>query len=286
MLGQVPGLVSVGELRELWQRGLVENRPCGCGAAFRDCPFWTEVGHRAFGGWSTLDLDEVLRLRYSLDRGWSVPILSVRPGPARRYREVLGSLYGAIGRVSGAEVVVDSSKLPSHALLARIAPSVDLRMVHLVRDSRGVVYSWEKRVQSDSASADPRYLERYRPTSASARYVYYNGLTALARRLGVPYLRVRYEDLIAHPRAGLERILRHAGAPATDLALSFLGDGEARLRPNHSVDGNPIRFVVGGVALRVDEEWRNRMSPGKRLWVTALTSPTLLRYGYRLGVKP
>jgi UDP-N-acetylglucosamine transferase subunit ALG13 len=285
MLGQVPGFVSVGELRELWQRGLVENRPCGCGAAFRDCPFWTEVGHIAFGGWAALDLDEVLRLRYSLDRGWSMPLLSVRTASVRRYDTILSALYGAIGLVSGAAVVVDSSKLPSHALLARRAASVDLRMVHLVRDSRGVVYSWDKRVQGDSASGDPRFLERYRPASASARYVYYNGVTALARRLGVPYLRVRYEDLIAGPKATLERILRHAGAPVSDGALSFLGDGEARLAPNHTVDGNPVRFAVGGVALRVDDEWRHRMSPGRRLWVTALTSPTLLRYGYRLGVR-
>jgi UDP-N-acetylglucosamine transferase subunit ALG13 len=285
MLGQVPGFVSVGELRELWQRGLVENRPCGCGAAFRDCPFWTEVGRIGFGGWAALDLDEVLRLRYSLDRGWSMPLRSVRPASVRRYNAILSGLYGAIGRVSRAEVIVDSSKLPSHALLARLAPSVDLRLVHLVRDSRGVVHSWEKRVQSDSASDDPRFLERYHPASASARYVYYNGLTALARRFGVPYLRVRYEDLIAGPRASLERILRHAGAPVADRALSFLGDGEARLAPNHTVDGNPVRFAVGGVALRVDDEWRHRMSPGRRLWVTALTSPTLLRYGYRLGVK-
>jgi UDP-N-acetylglucosamine transferase subunit ALG13 len=286
MLGQVPGFVAVGELRELWQRGLVENRSCGCGAAFRDCPFWTEVGQRAFGGWAALDLDDVLRLRYSLDRGWSLPILSIRPGPVRRYTDILAALYGAIGQVSEADVIVDSSKLPSHAMLARLAPSVDLRMVHLVRDSRGVVYSWEKSVKSDEASADPRLLERYGPTSASARYVYYNGLTALARRLGVPYLRVRYEDLIAGPRAGLDRILRHAGVPVTDLALSFLGDGEARLRPNHTVDGNPVRFAVGGVPLRIDDEWRRRMPSRRRLMVTALTSPSLLRYGYRLGVKP
>jgi UDP-N-acetylglucosamine transferase subunit ALG13 len=286
MLGQVPGVVSVGELRELWQRGLVENRSCGCGAAFGDCSFWTEVGQRAFGGWAALDLDEVLRLRYSLDRGWSLPVRSIRAGPVRTYTEVLAALYGAIGQVSGAGVIVDSSKLPSHALLARLIPSVDLRMVHLVRDSRGVVYSWEKRVQSEEASSDPRFLERYRPASASARYVYYNALTALARRLGVPYLRVRYEDLIADPRASLDRILRHAGVRPTDGALSFLGDGEARLRPNHTVDGNPVRFAVGGVPLRIDDEWRRRMSSRRRLMVTALTSPTLLRYGYRLGVEP
>src|ERR687892_622891 len=60
MLGQVPDMVSAGEVREIWLRGCVENRPCGCGHAFRDCPFWRAVGERAYGGWNRLDLETVL----------------------------------------------------------------------------------------------------------------------------------------------------------------------------------------------------------------------------------
>ena len=50
MLGQLPGFVSAGEVRELWLRGILENRPCGCGVPFRSCPFWTKVGDEAFPG--------------------------------------------------------------------------------------------------------------------------------------------------------------------------------------------------------------------------------------------
>src|SRR5205823_1051409 len=32
VLGELPGFVSTGELQALWQRGLVERRPCGCSA--------------------------------------------------------------------------------------------------------------------------------------------------------------------------------------------------------------------------------------------------------------
>ena len=132
VLGQVPGVVSLGEVRELWQRGWVENRPCGCGAPFADCPFWTEVGRRAFGGWASLDRDEVLRLRYSLDRPWATPMLLGRRSVgfmgrrAATYTSILDTLYRALGDVSGAKVIVDSSKLPSHALLLRRVPAIDL----------------------------------------------------------------------------------------------------------------------------------------------------------------
>ena len=39
-LGEVDGFFFAGELRYLWQRGLVEDRLCGCGLPLSACPFW------------------------------------------------------------------------------------------------------------------------------------------------------------------------------------------------------------------------------------------------------
>ena len=291
MLGQIPGVASLGEVREVWQRSCVEDRPCGCGEPFSRCPFWIEVGRRAFGGWGSLDLDEVLRLRYGLDRPWTPAVLAasrVRPGKRRelgRYEGILGSLYHAVREVSEARVLVDSSKLPSHALLLRRVPGIDLRLVHLVRDSRGVAFSWQKEIKAVDVAGDgrSRYLNRYGTIAASARYVLYNELTRLVGIRRVPYLRLRYEDLLADPGAGLTRTLRHAGLDLGEGDLGFLRDGEADLHPNHTVDGNPVRFATGPVRLRTDDEWRRRMPPSDRRSVTALTSPLLMAYGYPLG---
>ena len=49
VLGEVPGLVSVGEVRFLWERGILQDRLCGCGDHFSDCPFWSKVLDRALG---------------------------------------------------------------------------------------------------------------------------------------------------------------------------------------------------------------------------------------------
>jgi hypothetical protein len=291
VLGQIPGVVSLGELREVWQRGLVENRPCGCGLPFCDCPFWTAVGDIAFGGWQAIDQREVLHLRYSLDRPWSVPVLAAPTGlglvrrPLKRYAALLQRLYAAIREVSGAQVVVDSSKLPSHAMILRRVPGVDLSLVHLVRDSRGVAYSWQKHVRNRVTAGEPKYLEKYDPFSASMRYDLYNGLTRLVGRLGVPYILMRYEDFVARPKECLERILIHAGlSPSVD--LSFVHDGEITLAPNHTVDGNPMRFSVGSIDLRVDDEWTRSMPSRDRFWVTTLTAPMLRGYGYRRHAQP
>jgi hypothetical protein len=39
-LGQIDGFFSVGELRYIWERGLIEDRLCGCGERVHQCPFW------------------------------------------------------------------------------------------------------------------------------------------------------------------------------------------------------------------------------------------------------
>src|SRR5439155_1579181 len=104
---------------------------------FRSCPFWTLVGKSAFGGWDEIDLDDVLRLRFGLDRPWMVPALASRrrggslDRRTARYRSLLSALYRGIFEVSGADVIVDSSKMPSHGFIVRGIPEVDLRTVHL-----------------------------------------------------------------------------------------------------------------------------------------------------------
>lgn len=289
MLGQLPGFCSLGEVREIWQHGVKENRPCGCGEPFLACPFWIDVGRKAFGGWDRLDIDQVLRLRYSIDRPWYVPALLAwrRPeadSPLGRYLALLGRLYRAIHSVSGANVIVDSSKLPSHALLLRKVPGVDLRMVHLVRDSRGVAFSWKKQVRNRVTSGEATYMERYGPVSASLRYVLYNSLTRLVGAIGVPYQRARYEDLVAEPSERLRAIARHAEPWNDDMHLGFVENGHVRLEPNHTADGNEMRFAVGDVKIRLDDEWGRGMDRLDRVIVTTLTSPLLVLYRY--GLRP
>src|SRR4029078_12568053 len=97
----------------------------------------------------------------------------------------LERLYLGIHEATGAEVVVDSSKIPTYAMLLRRIPAVDLRIVRLVRAPRGVVHSWQRRVARPDGPEGDEML-RYATLPAAARYVAYNGLTH-AVRAGLPY---------------------------------------------------------------------------------------------------
>ena len=289
VLAQVGGCVAVGELVHLVQRGLIDDERCGCGEPFSECPFWSEVGVAAFGlgGWSAVDAPAIRRQQRALDRNRRIPAM-VLPRWGRRSAATaelgawFGRIYAAVADVSGASVVVDSSKHASTAFLLRRAPGLDLRVVHLVRDSRGVAYSWAKRVQRPEVTGGATEMPRYGAGRAAAKWLSYNSLFHLLAATGVPTLPLRYEQLVAEPRAALQSVLALAGVDAAAERFGFVDpDGPAvDLAPSHSVAGNPMRFRSGHLELVLDEEWRERMPAGSRSVVTAITAPLLTSYGY------
>jgi hypothetical protein len=246
------------------------------------------VGERAFGGWDRVDVDAMLDAdrRFARHRSaprllWPVVSSARRNADLRKFCRALELLYGAVHEVSGCSVIVDSTKDPSYALLLRRVPGLDLRYIHLVRDSRGVAYSWSKNeIELPEYSRHPTM--RFMPKLASWVAALQWDLKNAAVHMFTPSSRrrlVRYESLISAPTHELTRILE-----LTDQACR--GDEvtepchEFESLPFHTVEGNPIRFQRGKISLLMDDEWKRRMRRSDRLVVTALTLPVLLAYGY------
>ena len=292
LLGEIPGVCASGEIVHLWQRGIAENERCGCGLDFADCDFWQQVGKQAFGGWDNLDTGRVGRLRDAVDRTRQIPRLAQRSlrDPMRadldEYSGYYLRLYRAITEVSGCGALVDSSKHASLAFCLSRREEIDLRVVHMVRDSRAVAYSWTTKVSRPEASASGpgSYMTTYPPFKAAGHWNAQNGALQLLARRGTPVLRVRYEDLVGDPEQALRRVATFAGVPAGDLALPFLhAEGQERyaeLTTSHTASGNPMRFTTGALAIKGDDRWRAAMPDRHRRTVTALTLPLLTQYGY------
>ena len=288
LLGELPGVCSVGEIAHIWQRCLVDDDRCGCGEPFHSCLFWTEVGRLAFGGWDKVDVRRVAGLHKVVDRSRFIPVLAapVLTSSFQRklneYLEYYLALYAAVAQASGCSTVVDSSKHASLAFSLRWSDELDLRVLHLVRDSRAVAFSW---TQSVNRPETPNcYMTVYSPVKSAGLWNLQNAALHLLAARGVPTLRVRYEDLVVEPDSILSEIEEFAGIRSLTTGRSFLRkDGEmtlARLGLTHSASGNPMRFTTGDITIRADERWRTAMPVGQRRTVTALTLPLLARYGY------
>lgn len=287
IVGQLPGFCSLGEIRDVWRWGALLNGRCGCGAPFSDCSFWRKVGEQAFGGWEGLDTEMIVARYRAVVHHRHVPLL-LFPGRSRRFDqhveallEPLSKLYNAIAAVSGSRVIIDSSCAPSYACLLRRLPDVDLRLVHLVRDSRGAAYSWNKKARQRDIVDRVASMPRYHPAQTALRWVTYNALVEWLGRLGTPRLFTRYEEFVASPCAQVGRIVEFAGQELPPDALGFIQAGKVALGPNHTVQGNPMRMDCGWIPLQLDEQWRGAMRGFHRRTVTALTWPSLRRYGYR-----
>jgi hypothetical protein len=290
ILGEVDGVFAAGEVRYLWQRGLKEQRLCGCGLTVRECPVWSRVLARAGYLDDPARVDGALSMLQQTGRIRNLPgILAghvaagLNPAGASKYaidRAALGSLYAAMAEVTGSGVIVDSSKLPAYANVLAATAGIDLRVVHLVRDPRGAAHSWaSKKELADGAARS--HMEQIGPAKSAVLWDVWNLAGGLLFRGGPErYLRLRYEDFVADPAGSVRRILAMVGLE--DAALPFVSANEARTSANHSVAGNPDRLRHGQITLRSDDRWRTAMASRDQRLVSALTSPLLLRYGYPL----
>lgn len=282
-VGSWPGALSVGEVRFGFRRGLAEDGTCGCRRPVRECPVWVPALEATFGDVPTraeaADLDRRLAdaVRTRRTPWW----LSGRSSAeVDDLVDVVGRLLAALARTSGAEVVVDSSKLPAYGALLTRSPLLDVRTLHLVRDPRAVAWSWQRESASQQVAGFEEEMERFSPVKAAAMWVESSTSTAaLARRAGRTNLCVRYEDLVARPEPVLREVAAFVGLdPAA--SASVVDGGALRLRDSHAVAGNPNRVRTGPVQLRRDDEWAERMPARNRRLVSTLTAPRRRAHGY------
>jgi hypothetical protein len=282
LLGRHPAMVPVGELKQIWTRSFLEDQLCSCGAPFSDCPFWARV--RASMGEGTAPA-EMAAAQQRVDRIRHLPRLvrahrAGRPQPdLQRLRDASLQLYRAIASVAGAPWVVDASKHPQTAWWLAPAPGLELHLLHLVRDVRGVAWSWQKRRIRPEIIRRTAYMPRYGTLASVGNWLLVNRLAELAGTAATSYRRVRYEDLIARPAATLNALFAHLGLEQSG------GDivsprGEVELALDHTVSGNPLRFRTGLTLIRNDDAWQQAMPRSQQRLIRLLAWPLLRRYGY------
>ena len=176
-------------------------------------------------------------------------------------------------------MIVDSTKDPPHGFILQRTFGESFRVAHLVRDSRGVAYSWTKRVQRPEVTTRASYMEQTGPATMALKWVDYNLLFHVLRALGASSVLLRYEDLVREPETALERLITLVGETRPPGPLPGEG-GSVEIRPEHTLSGNPLRFRTGSMPLQNDEEWKQRMPDSQRRIVSAITAPLLVAYGY------
>lgn len=148
--------------------------------------------------------------------------------------------------------------------------SMKVRIVGLVRNPHGVLYSASKLFGSDPRTRQFAWMNTYK------------NLLALEKMLPASaYMRVRYEDLVHDPEAEFRRVTEFAGVPhhsETGAEIQTASEGKWRETPDYSLDLNlAVRQLAG--AFGYDSE--DLAVPAVKLYLEAVPAHSLRSRGQR-----
>lgn len=285
-LGNHPYIQSVGELSRLANDAWIQNLYCSCGKRSHECPFWMAVYEAWRAAKGKVSVQEFVETQNNVEQ-----FRHYWPGFVREnwkktqsfqtYAEQTLHVLKAIQQISGCSTIVDSSKGVARAYALSLIPEIDLRVIHLVRDSRGVVWSHKKKFMKDMQNGLPRNIEA-QPVWRTALYWCRMNLEAdwLRRQLGSERsLFVRYEDFMTQTLSVLQKIGDFIGTDLTDVQRVINEGG--KLYFDHTIAGNRVR-MKGTLELKFDQEWKQHLSPRDRRVTELLSGWLMARYGYKL----
>src|SRR5579872_1748144 len=246
LLGEIPGIIHVGEIIHFWLNSHKPDVRCGCGNQLGKCDFWVEVVRDAFGSLSKEKATSLFQeCRNGARISHSILLLSrtTRRRVAARIRNfltALSQLYASIAKTSNCNVIIDSSKSPGLGCLVETIENISFSSIHMTRDPRAVAFSWT-REKIDPAWGRP--MPRHHVVSSALTWLWGELFVSstLAKNTS-NYTHIRYEDLVSDLAKTLASVVSFLRLDAPGLPSNTSG---IILGTNHTVAGNPIRFHRG-----------------------------------------
>lgn len=284
LLNSHPLICTAGELKAT-NLGNVEKYRCSCKSLISQCEFWKEISKRMEEKGFEFDVRHsdtslrsirsryVQRLLKPLVRGpvlekvrdWLLHLSPTWRKQAPRWASRNTALIGSVAMQSGANFVVDSSKIAIRLKYLRAAADVKLKVIRVIRDGRGVALAYMN-PSSFADAVDPRLrgggsgdeshavpslamidaAREWRRSNEEAEQV-------LKTIPNEDWMCVRYEDICLNTREVMGNIYRFLGIRDDESYRTFR-DIE------HHIVGNGMRLDDSN-NIALDERWRAELSP-------------------------
>ncbi len=275
---------SVGEVHRLNLYARENNEPCTCGVPVAQCPFWLEVEQevRQKLAWpkdrNPLQETDIMLVPGSIGKLATLlqkasfiaaPIPMARwinrtfARPHQQAIETAVAWYDAIRKVTKTRVLIDSTKDARRLKLLYLQAPQQFRLLYMIRDGRAVTASKIRRegVSMEYAARDWRQAHRK---------------TLLAQR-GIPeqqIIRVHYEQLCTDPESTLKRVCAFLGLTYQPEMLTI------KKIEAHNIGGNPMRFRTDEQSIKLDEAWRDQLTPDQLHQFDRVAGPMNRKLGY------
>ena len=242
LLANNPNIFGVGELTHIFRDGFIRDVLCSCGKPTSQCSTWSAVLQRC--NWRQDDLSSFAELFRHVDWHTKFPMLAMDFVPAKtlqRYQSVNKKLFQSVESISGASVMVDSSKYAGRALALSKSFPGKLWVICMTRSPAGLVASFQRNDTDE---------QKAKSLPATMTYYFYvmSCLKIVRWRLGPRVLLLRFESLLSDPQRALVRIEKWCGIN--------LSSARQKLKENAWFD---VGHIVTGNRLR--KQGRIRLSP-------------------------
>lgn len=282
LLGSHPDVCTVGEIK-MTALGDLDQYRCSCRQPIMQCSFWNAISKNMGKRGLEFDLTRpgthfksqisgyVNRLLKPLHRGpaleWFRDLaLAFSPAWRKELPKIMNqnrALLECISEQTGRNVIVDSSKIGLRLKYLLREPSIDIRVVRLVRDGRAVSLTYVDPARFADAkdpnfrgggSGGDRHCEQLAMASAAREWKRSNEEAESILNSLDPsqWIRIHYEELCAAPEATLSKVFSFLGLPINQISSDFRSAG------NHIV-GNGMRLDSTS-EISLDERWRTELN--------------------------
>lgn len=277
VLGASPSVYGVGALSNLFKWG-AEGHSCSCGQGVMACDFWGEILREL--GIQQQDCARLEKLSRAVERRrWFKR--DVTPAMREEYQQLQQRLWGLVVEKAGTRYILDSSKSSKasfHRPALLMEAGFNVKLIHLSRDGRGVLWSVLKKL----GSPEWQNREAPRPVRAVRAIMGWNvaNQQAFTLKKQLPadnYVHLTYEELVTDPDKALAKLGDFLGIETRELQAVL--HGERGVSAAHNIGGNRLRFEKD-IRLKPDFEWQARLPWYYRPLFWVLSWPMMWRLGY------
>jgi Sulfotransferase family len=303
LLGGHPEACTVGELKAT-NLGDASNYLCACKMPITKCEFWAELAQRmGERGFAAFDIckagTSIFEIKSSYAQRLLAPLyrdagmefvrdamLNLSPAWRAHLRETQRrnlALVRSLQEVTGAKIVVDSSKLALRLKYLLQIPALEVKVIRFIRDGRAVALTymddWNFADSSDPAlrgGGSGKYRQPPRRSMAEAAHEWRRSNEAadclIARLKPTQWMQVRYEDLCLQTEDTMRGVCAFLGLDPGLLRLDF------RWRTQHVI-GNGMRLDTSS-EIRLDERWCQHLKSEDLNVFEQVAGKLNRRYGY------
>ena len=266
-LGNNDEIQNIGEMHQIFKY-LDENKECSCGKLLNECDFWkNKIGYLTQ---KYSENSRQLSEKMECHSGIIKHILNIfSKTQHEKYIALHQSIFDSIQSNTEKSILLDSSKYLGRALALNKLDNIELKIIYVVRDVRGVINSFSKKVQTSKS-----------PLSTIVYYTLVNLVAEFITRfiLRKSVIKIRYEDLINNPNTLFDRL-----EGFLNLNLQAVKDKiekQQAFQIGHIIGGNRLKKSKE-IYFRKDVAWQKNFNWIERLIYYILASPIMLLNRYK-----